>query len=486
MVLKNQKLKQLSLIILLPCLFLFTSTSILAQEEEEVEFTQGQQSETTETIQGDPVEIFYQAQDAHSRGELKKALELYDKALKINPEFPEAEYQRATIYLTLGETENAEKSFRRAIEIRRDWTLPIAELGALLVQKSEYPEAEKLLNKAIRLDGMSFPAYVALTELKIKTNASEEEFKILLAKLQYLTTKSKIPAAVWASRGAIERQLKDLTEAKKSIKRALFIDEKNTFAREESIEISILDGDYQGAIKNAENLLQINPLSISAKLLLARALHLDGKSQAAIAILESIEKPSDEVNKIKTSISLSGNDDIKALEELLAKDEKNVSVLGRLCVLSRTTQPEKALEYCRNASQIEPGEINHAIGYGAALVQLKRYPSAVTLFQSLLGSSPENYTIKANLATALFQMKRYEEAIVEYRWIISKQPKLAIAYYFLAISHDELENYLDAMANYQQFLKLADDSFQLEIEKVRLRMPTLQKQINQGKGKKRS
>jgi hypothetical protein len=59
---------------------------------------------------------------------------------------------------------------------------------------------------------------------------------------------------------------------------------------------------------------------------------------------------------------------------------------------------------------------------------------------------------------------------------------LAIAYYFLAIAHDNLGEYMDAMANYQQFLKLADaTSNKLEIEKVNLRLPVLQKQIKEKK-----
>jgi hypothetical protein len=44
---------------------------------------------------------------------------------------------------------------------------------------------------------------------------------------------------------------------------------------------------------------------------------------------------------------------------------------------------------------------------------------------------------------------------------------------------------MDAMANYQLFLKYADaEKNKLEIEKVNLRLPSLQKQIKEKKGKK--
>jgi len=90
-----------------------------------------------------------------------------------------------------------------------------------------------------------------------------------------------------------------------------------------------------------------------------------------------------------------------------------------------------------------------------------------------------------NLATALFQLKRYNEAKVQFQWITGKQPDNVVAYYFLAIAHDELSEYGDAMANYQIFLRKADPKTnQLEIDKVNLRLPVLQRQLDAGKGRK--
>ncbi|HMJ09211.1 MAG TPA: hypothetical protein VK468_09405, partial [Pyrinomonadaceae bacterium] len=87
--------------------------------------------------------------------------------------------------------------------------------------------------------------------------------------------------------------------------------------------------------------------------------------------------------------------------------------------------------------------------------------------------------------TALFQLNRYDEARAEYEWITQRQPSNAAGFFFLAITHDHLGDFLDAMANYQQFLKIAEaKQFALEIEKVKLRLPSLERQIKDGKGKK--
>ena len=152
--------------------------------------------------------------------------------------------------------------------------------------------------------------------------------------------------------------------------------------------------------------------------------------------------------------------------------------------MTRASNPGKSLEYCRRAAEAEPDNLNHAVGYGAALVQAKQFETAAGLLRKILGIAPDNFTARANLATALFQLKRYNEAKYEYRWLTEKKPDLAVAYYFLAISHDSLGEYMDAMANYQQFLKLADaQQNQVEIEKVNLRLPALQKLIKEN-GKK--
>ncbi len=465
-------------------LFAFFVHPLNVNAQDEEEFSQEEFSQDA-NIQNDPIELFNKAQAAHAKGEFQTAVKFYREAINAQPKFPEAEYQLGNALESLNQTDEAEKAFRQALELRPDWTLAMSALGSLLVKTGNLSEAEKILTQAIKLNGMNFPAYEALTQIRLQNSASEIVLKDLLDKVQYLTTKANPPASVWASRGALERKLGLKDAAKVSINKALSIDPKNYFALTEKIELSLIEGDFDAAIVNSKMFEQIAPNSEIAKILLAKSFALSGNSAEAMEVLAKIQNPSKDAVNLKISIESASNEDIESLEKLLSDDKNNVAVLSKLCRLMRTENPQKALEYCKNASQLEPGNINYAIGFGAALVQLKRYADAVSLFRNLLNVSPENYTIHANLATALFQMQDFENAKIEYKWITKQQPDLAIAYYFLAISHDKLEEYMDAMANYQQFLRLADtDEQKLQIEKVNLRLPILQKQIKNGKGKK--
>ncbi len=459
--------------ILFLAILTFGALAITAQEDDD------------EDKSGEAVALFNQGQDAHEKGDLAAALKFYEDALKIIPEFPEAEYQRGNAFLSLKKYDEAEKSFRHALELREDWTLPMAQLGSLLVNKNKFDEAEKLLVKAAADDEQNFLAYSALTELRLKTKASPEVLRELLGKIQTLTSKANPTASIWAARAALESNLGDKKSAKQSLSRALLIEPENDFALSEKIEIELAESDFKGALADAKNLVKINAGSVDSNLILARVLSAGGNNEEALKVLDALDQTDAKVVEFKTKLTASDTVSVEELEKLFAENPKNSSVSGRLCILTRVGNPQKSLEYCKNAFENEPDNINHAIGYAAALVQAKLYDQAVVILKRILQVAPENYTVHANLAAALFQLKRYNEAIVEYTWIAGKQPDLAVTYYFLAIAYDSLREHLDAMANYQQFLRLAKpETNQLEIEKVNLRLPGLQRLIEQ-EGKKR-
>src|SRR5687767_4865526 len=287
------------------CLSLLTFASVLpafAQDEQESD---------------DPVAIFNKGQDAHEKGDLETALKFYDEALKLLPEFPEAEYQRGSAFIQMGKADEAEKAFRRALEIRDDWTLVMAQLGALLVKKNQFAEAEKLLTKAVELDEQNFPAFDALTELRIKTKAAPEVLKPLLSKIQILTGKAKPTASIWASRAALERALGDRQAAKESVKNALSIDPKNITAFNERVEIPISEGDFAGALADAKTIVQLSKASPSANLLLARVYAASGKMPEAGKILDSLNQNDPSVIEFRKILSTKGDESIENLEKML-------------------------------------------------------------------------------------------------------------------------------------------------------------------------
>ena len=93
----------------------------------------------------------------------------------------------------------------------------------------------------------------------------------------------------------------------------------------------------------------------------------------------------------------------KSLEALLVKNPKNAMLLARLGNLYRTTDPNRSLDYYRQAVEIDPGNADHATGYSSALVQARRFPDAVAVLRRVLAVAPDNYAAHANLAAARAQ-----------------------------------------------------------------------------------
>ena len=480
MIIFNRSTKIFIRTLALVTVFALSASFVCAQTEDE-----------EAQAKGDPVKLFEQAQDAHEKGDLLEAIKLYDEAIKLAPEFPEAEFQRANALLSLNRFNEAEKGFRRAIELRADWSLPQSALGSLLVRLNRFDEAEKVLDKALKLDANSFPALVAMTEIRLRQKASKELLSALLGQLRGATTGPKSPASVWAARGAVERALGEKTNARISLDRALSIDPKNFNALIERVELSAELGDYEYALGDAKALKAIDSKTSVALLLMARIYARMGKDEEAMRILDSLDektKQSSEAQNLRASLVKCDTtpEARDALEKLLEKESNNASLLACLGASYRTVNPARSLELYRRAAEIEPKNISYATGYAAALVQMKNFKDAIVILRRITQYAPSDYVAHANLATALYEEKLYPQALVEFDWLVTAKPEIPITYFFIATAHDYLEEYKDALAAYEKFLSLADPTQnRLEIEKVNLRLTTLRKQISRGEGKKK-
>ncbi|HQZ83870.1 MAG TPA: tetratricopeptide repeat protein, partial [Pyrinomonadaceae bacterium] len=415
----------------------------------------------------DIASMFRAAQDVHEKGDYEKAIELYKKILEAAPGLPEAEYQIGSAYLSLKKTAEAEEAFRNAVNSRPDWSLPLTSLGDLLVRKYKsvsaggsdaqaiHAEADDVLQKAIKLDADNIPAWVALADLRVASDAPAESIKATLAKLRELSDgKANIPASLWIVRSILERSQNDIGAAKNSLKRALAIAPNDRGALILLGESELRSGDVNAAGEIARRLETDSSSEPAFILFKARLLSAEGKPEEASKILSAVKNA--EAQKLLDSLRVATSEDSPDLERRLKDDPKNGAILGRLCVINRIGAPEKALEYCRRASEADPENIAHAIGYSGALIQAKQYEQAAALAKKLVEFAPDNATARTNLALAYFELKAYAPAREQYQWLVDHKQGLPVAYYFVAITQDHLADYRNAVANYQLFLRNAD------------------------------
>jgi tetratricopeptide (TPR) repeat protein len=437
----------------------------------------------------DPVKLFKRGEDAHAKKDYEQALELYEEALKLRPEFPEAEFQKASALASLDRPADAEKSYRRAMELKPTWALPPAALGLLLARtKGREHEAEPLLRRALELDPKNLTATIALADLRARSGDAAEG----LALLRRATELNPDDASLWVVRARAERAAKDTASATKSYARAIQIEPANVEARLGRADLLLESGDKEHALEDVRALEEPSKADWKLAIAVANRYGLAGRTDDARRVYDSLPteaKNSDDGRKLYaalTDVPCADTPEVRAsLEKLVGTDPKNAKALACLGNLTRTSEPQHSLEYYRRAAEADPHNVDYAVGYAAALVQLRQFAAAASILQRVLQVAPDKYEAHANFAAALYELKLYKQAIVEYKWISQARPDLAVTQFFIATAHDKLGEYEDALEAYEAFLAHADPrTNELEIEKVNLRLPSLRKQIKLGEGVK--
>src|SRR5438132_8545568 len=194
----------------------------------------------------DPVKLFERGQNLHAKGDLERAVVFYEAAIKLRPEFPEAEYQLGTALMTLNRLADAEKELKRAIELRKDWSLPCTALGSVLARNNREKEAEPMLRRAIELGAKDYITLDSLAALRLRANDKIEA----LALARRATEDGDSPASAWALRAFIEHDSGDKIAATTSVECALSLDAKNVSALETRAELRAGVGDYEHSIQD--------------------------------------------------------------------------------------------------------------------------------------------------------------------------------------------------------------------------------------------
>jgi tetratricopeptide (TPR) repeat protein len=466
------------------CLLLFSGSVTQAQTDDP--FGDGS---------ADPVKLFERGQNAHAHGDLLKALEFYEEAIKVRPEFAEAEFQRGNALVGLGRLQEAESGLRRAIELRKDWSLPYSALGALLVRLNRDSDAEAVLRQAIKLDKQDNLALRMLADIRLRGGDAKEALELT----RRATTDADAPASAWILRAMAERANGDKGAALASFDRVLKLDPANVAALIERAELRISAVDNERALADLRTAESLNKGDKAMASRLAADYELAGKPDDAKRVAEAAgltqAAPVSSGGTLKVAgtpeeIAAANSEDpavsLKALESLLEKNPINAMLLARLGAAYRTVDANRSLDYYKRAVAKEPANPDYATGYSSALVQARRFGEAAIILRRVIQVAPDNYVAHANLATALYELKQFPAAVAEYEWLLKAKPDLHVAYYFIATAHDYLGEYDQALEAYESFLARADaNANQLEFEKVKLRLPSLRRQIQLGQGVKR-
>lgn len=449
--------------------------------------------------------LFESGQSAHQNGALEKAVELYTEALKFDPELWQAEFQRGVAWVSLNKFAEAKGSMIRVIdqlrrfpdlnELRHVSSRVQIILGQIASAENNAIEAEKAFRRALELIPQAARAHIGLAEILLKAGKTDEaaaEARAAIAGGDDSDTAYLLLGVAQTQSGKYDDALLSFGEA---LKRA----PKNVFALRHRAEALIAKNRLSEAVVDLRSALAIEPFG-QTKLRLAGVYVQSRQYSEAISVYQEVLKADPDNIEARTALAVvmidsgKSGEAITQLESLVKVDPNRADLRAQLAELYLPTQPEKALEQYGAASKLDPSQPSHQIGMASALVKLRRFQEAVVLLRQVIAQNPKDdvaYFAHTNLATALFELDDFQNAAREFIWILDHQRKrgdqkrIAITLYFLGICFDKLSDYEQALKAYEQFLALASTDNQLEIDKVKLRLPILRNQIKEGKGKRK-
>jgi len=87
----------------------------------------------------------------HGQGKLQEAVQAYDKAIQLNPDYAEAYCNRGNTLKDLGRLDEALQNYDKVIQLKPDFAEAYCNLGAVLKELGRLSDAVKSLERAIQL-----------------------------------------------------------------------------------------------------------------------------------------------------------------------------------------------------------------------------------------------------------------------------------------------------------------------------------------------
>jgi predicted O-linked N-acetylglucosamine transferase (SPINDLY family) len=370
-------------------------------------------------------EILQQAEQAHRRGAIGEAKQLYRRALDLDGASVAACGNLAIIEAQDGDLIQAESLFRRVVAARPKYPEGHNNLGALLQQQGRLDEAIAAHRCAIALR----PDY-ALAHLHLG-NAFKR--------------KGDLDAALAAYRHALELK-PDLPEALNNL--GVVLQQQGKFAE---------------ALDAYEQTIKLRPDDLEAAYNRAVVLQQQGRLSDAEAAYRDILRQSPRAfvclnlgsvlqEQGRLDEALAAFTQAAAFDPAYAPGHFNCGV-----VLQQQGRLEDAAAAYGQAVALRPDYLEAATNAGITLQELGRWDEAAAAFEHAAKLRPDAPEPHNNLGIALLARGRAADAVAAFQRALALKPDYAEAFYNLGNAWRELGRPEGAIAAYGQALRLRPD-----------------------------
>lgn len=303
-------------------------------------------------------------------GRINESLELYKRALTLQPHHPEVRLLTAYAYLTGNQLPAAKELFHTILSQSPANASAIAGLGRSEALANDYYEAEQHYVEALKYDAKNINALLYYADLKIVQKRYAEAVSLLNL------VKQIDPNNPYVEQGIREAQDKELNDKiRKLIQKKQFQEAVAEYQR--LIDSTSDNTDYIVGLANAYMAMEDFTRGIASykKALSQQPDREDILTALAFAFIR--QKDYEQANSV--------------LKQLLTKNPKNVEALAAMGRLATINEDETAAEkFFETALQIDPKSTTTLEFYALLRIKQKRYEAAQKLYYTLLGIDATN------------------------------------------------------------------------------------------------
>lgn len=303
----------------------------------------------------------------HKKGKLVNAERAYKKAIKINPNFVEAQSNLGNVLLERGRLKEASNAFLKALKLVPDHPMLLNNVGNVLQRQGENEKALTFLNKAISKDPGNALAY---NNIGNAMRALDRNMEAVAAYKRALEIDPEL-AIGYHNLGLILLELEELNDAIHCFNQALRINpaDKNAYLGLGNARSA--QGNLDDAVSAYQKAIVIDPLYENAYKELGKTFADHGEIEMALAA----NRKALEINPAyaQAYLSLSRNkkfteydDDIKAMETLLSKKGISTEDSYNLAfALAKAYEDlgnfDKSIEYVIKATRLKRNAYDYSI-----------------------------------------------------------------------------------------------------------------------------
>lgn len=337
------------------------------------------------------IALYRQGDTFYNLKSYDRALQAYEKALKIRPEYAEAWTGKGNVQQASGKSKEALNSYEKAIQIQpRNWQAWVGR-AQILDKLGKSQEAIDTFKGAIKIDKNAKEAWQGLAQIQMRL----KQYPEAISSFDRLLEIESDDAFAWYQKGWAWQNLRDYREAIKAYDKAVEIKPDLSFAWYQKGNVLMNLEKDEEAVQAYEKAVQFQPKLDVAWYSLGIALsRLDRIEEALNAYSQATQ----------------------------ARANNSEAWYQKGWTLHQLKRYEEAISAYETVIRLSPKNEQAWYNKGNVLYLLGRYEDAIAAYQQTVALKKDYYQAWNSLGNALLQVKRYQEAINSYDRALRYQP----------------------------------------------------------------